>query len=60
MYETMPDHNLPEELIAFRDSIRRFVDKELRPLEKKVTIDGKLPPKSRPKSPPRPRQRVSG
>ena len=44
MYETMPDHNLPEELIPFRDSIRRFVDRELRPLEKKVTIEGKLPP----------------
>ena len=34
MYETMPDHNLPEELIQFRDNIRRFVDRELRPLEK--------------------------
>ena len=44
MYETMPDHNLPEELIQFRDSIRRFVDRELRPMEKKVTIEGKLPP----------------
>ena len=44
MYETMPDHNLPDELIQFRDSIRRFVDRELRPLEKKVTIEGKLPP----------------
>lgn len=43
MYETMPDHNLPGELIQFRDSIRRFVDRELRPLEKQVTIDGKLP-----------------
>ncbi|WP_298289442.1 acyl-CoA dehydrogenase family protein [Novosphingobium sp.] len=43
MYETMPDHNLPEELIQFRDSIRRFVDRELRPLERHVTIDGKLP-----------------
>lgn len=43
MYETMPDHNLPEELIQFRDSIRRFVDRELRPLEKHVTIEGRLP-----------------
>ena len=43
MYETMPDHNLPEELIQFRDNIRRFVDRELRPLEKHVTIEGKLP-----------------
>lgn len=43
MYETMPDHNLPDELIQFRDSIRRFVDRELRPLEKHVTIEGKLP-----------------
>uniref|UniRef100_UPI003564FCF2 acyl-CoA dehydrogenase family protein n=1 Tax=Sphingomonas sp. TaxID=28214 RepID=UPI003564FCF2 len=39
----MPDHNLPEELIQFRDSIRRFVGRELRPLEKHVTIEGKLP-----------------
>lgn len=43
MYETMPDHNLPDELIQFRDNIRRFVDRELRPLEKHVTIEGKLP-----------------
>jgi acyl-CoA dehydrogenase len=43
MYETMPDQNLPEELIQFRDNIRRFVDRELRPLEKQVTIEGKLP-----------------
>ncbi|MEJ6012052.1 acyl-CoA dehydrogenase family protein [Novosphingobium aquae] len=43
MYETMPDHNLPEELVQFRDSIRRFVDRELRPMERHVSIDGKLP-----------------
>ena len=43
MYETMPDHNLPEELVQFRDSIRRFVDRELRPLEKQVALEGKLP-----------------
>lgn len=43
MYETMPDHNLPEELTQFRDSIRRFVERELLPLERQVTIDGKLP-----------------
>lgn len=44
MYETMSDHALPEELTAFRDSLRRFVDRELRPLERHVSIDGKLPP----------------
>lgn len=42
MYETMPDHNLPEELIQFRDNVRRFVERELRPYEKQVAIDGKL------------------
>lgn len=44
MYETMPDHALPEELIQFRDNVRRFVDRELRPLEQQVSIDGRLPP----------------
>lgn len=42
MYETMSDHNLPEELVQFRDSIRRFVDRELRPLEQQVAREGKL------------------
>lgn len=44
MFETSLDHNLPEELILFRDSIRRFVERELVPLERHVTIEGKLPP----------------
>jgi acyl-CoA dehydrogenase len=44
MFDTAPDHSLPEELIMFRDSIRRFVERELVPLERFVTIDGKLPP----------------
>lgn len=44
MFETSLDHTLPEELILFRDSIRRFVERELVPLERHVTIDGKLPP----------------
>ena len=43
MYETMPDHNLPGELIEFRDNIRRFVEQELKPLERQVSIDGRLP-----------------
>ena len=44
MFDTAPDHSLPEELLMFRDSIRRFVERELMPLERFVTIDGKLPP----------------
>ncbi|ODP37165.1 acyl-CoA dehydrogenase family protein [Sphingomonas turrisvirgatae] len=44
MFDTAPDHALPEELIQFRDNIRRFVERELMPLERHVTIDGKLPP----------------
>ena len=44
MFDTTPDFSLPDELVMFRDNIRRFVDRELRPLERHVTIDGKLPP----------------
>lgn len=44
MFETSLDYTLPEELILFRDNIRRFVERELVPLERHVTIDGKLPP----------------
>lgn len=44
MFDTAPDHSLPAELIMFRDGIRRFVERELMPLERFVTIDGKLPP----------------
>jgi acyl-CoA dehydrogenase len=44
MFDTAPDYSLPEELIMFRDGIRRFVERELMPLERFVTIDGKLPP----------------
>lgn len=43
MFDTTPDFSLPDELVMFRDNIRRFVDRELRPLERHVTIDGKLP-----------------
>jgi acyl-CoA dehydrogenase len=34
---------LPEELIMFRDGLRRFVDRELIPLERQVQADGQLP-----------------
>lgn len=34
---------LPEELALFRDEIRRFVDRELIPLERHVQADGQLP-----------------
>jgi acyl-CoA dehydrogenase len=44
MFETSLDHTLPEELLLFRDSIRRFVERELVPLERHVTLEGKLPP----------------
>ncbi|MCW3837019.1 acyl-CoA dehydrogenase family protein [Sphingomonas canadensis] len=44
MFETAPDYSLPEELILFRDGVRRFVERELMPLERHVTIEGKLPP----------------
>src|SRR5690606_27392678 len=43
MFETSLDHALPEELVMFRDSVRRFVERELLPLEPRVDIDGKLP-----------------
>ena len=43
MYETMSDHALPEELIPFRDNVRRFVDRELRPFEQQVAREGRLP-----------------
>lgn len=43
MFDTTADQYLPDELIMFRDSIRRFVERELLPLERYVTIDGKLP-----------------
>lgn len=44
MFETSLDHMLPEELVLFRDGVRRFVERELLPLERYVTSDGKLPP----------------
>jgi len=43
MFETSLDHALPDELVMFRDSIRRFVERELMPLESRIDIDGKLP-----------------
>jgi len=44
MYDSTPDFALPEELTMFRDSIRRFVERELLPLERHVNTAGKLPP----------------
>ena len=44
MFDTTPEHNLPEELVLFRQSIRRFVERELLPHENKVDDNGRLPP----------------
>ena len=43
MFETSLDYTLPDELVMFRDSVRRFVERELQPLEPRVDIDGRLP-----------------
>jgi len=42
MLDLTPHEALPEELLMFRDSIRRFVDKELIPLENALGPDGLL------------------
>src|SRR5690606_5938589 len=42
MLDLIPHEALPEELLMFRDSIRRFVDKELIPLEHSLGPDGLL------------------
>jgi acyl-CoA dehydrogenase len=44
MLDLTPHDSLPEELLQFRDSIRRFVDRELIPLEHAVGANGMLPP----------------
>lgn len=42
MFELTPHEVLPEELIMFRDSVRKFVEKELFPLEHKLDSAGLL------------------
>jgi len=42
MLDLIPHESLPEELLMFRSSIRRFVDKELIPLEHDLGPDGLL------------------
>ncbi|AZY51546.1 acyl-CoA dehydrogenase family protein [Bordetella avium] len=42
MLDLIPHESLPEELLMFRSSIRRFVDKELVPLEHALGADGLL------------------
>ncbi|CAM5489626.1 acyl-CoA dehydrogenase family protein [Eoetvoesiella caeni] len=42
MLDLIPHESLPEELLMFRSSIRRFVDKELIPLERALGPDGLL------------------
>ena len=44
MLDLTPHDALPEELLQFRDSIRRFVDRELIPLEHALGANGMLPP----------------
>lgn len=43
MLDLTPYDALPEELLQFRDSIRRFVDRELIPLEHSLGANGMLP-----------------
>lgn len=44
MLDLLPHGSLPEELLQFRDSIRRFVERELIPLEHEIGANGLLPP----------------
>lgn len=44
MLDLTPHDALPEELLQFRDSIRRFVERELIPLEHALGPNGMLPP----------------
>jgi acyl-CoA dehydrogenase len=44
MLDLVPHESLPEELLQFRDSIRRFVERELIPLEHDIGANGLLPP----------------
>lgn len=39
----MSSFELPEELVLFRDTLRRFVDQELIPCERQVDRDGQIP-----------------
>ncbi|MDR0480285.1 MAG: acyl-CoA/acyl-ACP dehydrogenase [Gallionellaceae bacterium] len=43
MFELIPHESLSDEVLMFRESIRRFVDKELVPLEHSLGDDGLLP-----------------
>lgn len=43
MFDSTPDYLIDEDLRMFRDSLRRFVERELMPLERHVSLDGKLP-----------------
>lgn len=44
MLDLTPYDSLPEELLQFRSSIRRFVERELIPLEHAIGANGMLPP----------------
>jgi acyl-CoA dehydrogenase len=44
MLDLIPHESLSEELLQFRSSIRRFVERELIPLEHSVGVNGMLPP----------------
>ena len=44
MLDLIPYDSLPEELLQFRSSIRRFVERELIPLEHAIGANGMLPP----------------
>jgi len=44
MLDLIPHDSLPEELLQFRSSIRRFVERELIPLEHALGANGMLPP----------------
>jgi acyl-CoA dehydrogenase len=44
MLDLIPHDSLPEELLQFRASIRRFVERELIPLEHAIGANGMLPP----------------
>ncbi|MFC5458763.1 acyl-CoA dehydrogenase family protein [Massilia niabensis] len=46
MLDLIPHDSLPEELLQFRDSIRRFVERELIPLEHALGPNGMLPPET--------------
>ena len=37
------DFTLPEELVMFRDTLRKFVEKELEPISEKVEEEDRIP-----------------